>query len=204
VGEAAVPHLPKDLRPVATFGNITGWRKSEVIGLEWRNVDLKGGSVRLDVGTTKNGEGREFPITDDLRELLEAQRTRTDDAQRKTETIIPWVFHRNGRRIKCFRGAWKAACRKAGLPARLYHDFRRTAVRRSVRTAGLHPKLAMALSGHKTDSVFRRYDIISKGDLSVAASALNDAARTELSQTKTQTKTASVGPSGSAGDTISR
>lgn len=176
---AMLGHLPEDVQPVALFGNITGWRRGEVLKLEWRNVDFRGGSVRLDVGTTKNDEGREFPLTDDLRELLERQRARTEEVQRKTGTIVPFVFHRNGRRIKDFRGAWKEACQKAGVPGMHFHDLRRTAVRRSTRSAGLHQKLAMALSGHKTDSVFRRYDIIAKSDLSVAASALNQAARIE-------------------------
>jgi integrase len=67
-------HLPSALQPVIEFAYITGWRiASEVLPLEWRQVDLRAGEVRLDVGTTKNGEGRVFPLTDDLRALLQAQ-----------------------------------------------------------------------------------------------------------------------------------
>ena len=52
------------------FAYITGWRvKSEVLKLEWRHVDLKAGEVRLDPGTTKNGEGRTFPFTIDLKRV---------------------------------------------------------------------------------------------------------------------------------------
>ena len=47
-------HLPDDLRPVVEFAYITGWRmKSEVLPLEWRQVDFKAGTVRLETGTTK-------------------------------------------------------------------------------------------------------------------------------------------------------
>jgi len=66
--ESVLRHLPEDLRPVVRFAYITGWRvKSEVLKLEWRHVDLKAGEVRLDPGTTKNGEGRTFPFTIDLK-----------------------------------------------------------------------------------------------------------------------------------------
>jgi len=72
---ASVPrHLPDELKPVITFAYITGWRiKSEVLSLEWRQIDLQAGEVRLDPGTTKNKEGRTFPVTTDLRTLLQAQ-----------------------------------------------------------------------------------------------------------------------------------
>ncbi len=62
----------------------------------------------------------------------------------------------------------------------LFHDLRRTSVRRSVRAAGPHQKLAMALSGHETDSVFRRYTSLQKSDLSMAVLALNKAAQAEV------------------------
>jgi integrase len=70
--------LPESVRPVATFAYITGWRiDSEVLPLEWRQVDFGAGEVRLDPGKTKNGEGRTFPMTRDLRELLDQQRAIT-------------------------------------------------------------------------------------------------------------------------------
>ena len=57
-----VRHLPAPLRPVVEFAHITGWRiASEILPLEWRQVDLTAGEVRLDAGTTKNGDGRVFP-----------------------------------------------------------------------------------------------------------------------------------------------
>jgi integrase len=74
-------HLPAPLRPVMTFAYITGWRiDSEILPLEWRNVDLKAGEVRLDAGRTKNREGRVFPITDDLRTLLQDQSDKSPES----------------------------------------------------------------------------------------------------------------------------
>ena len=165
-------HLPDYLRPVATVAYITGWRTiSELLPLEWRQVDFNGGTLRLDPGTTKNGDGRVFPLTQELRTVLLDQRAKTDELQRKLGVLIPVVFHIDGKPFKSYRKAWKTACRKAGLPGRIPHDFRRTAVRNLVR-AGVSEVVAMKMTGHKTRSIFDRYDIVSQGDLNDAARKL--------------------------------
>ncbi|HSP96837.1 MAG TPA: site-specific integrase [Candidatus Dormibacteraeota bacterium] len=171
--EAVRAKLPEPLRPVVTFLYITGWRvDSEVVPLQWRQVDFEGGTVRLDPGTTKNGEARVFPMTADLRALLEAQRVYTDAVQKQAGAIIPDVFHRDGEPIRTFRRSWKSACKAAGCPDRLRHDFRRTAVRNLVR-AGIPERVAMQMTGHKTRAVFERYNIVSEGDLTDAARKLD-------------------------------
>jgi integrase len=70
-----------------------GWRiNSEVLPLQWRQVDLKAGEVRLDPGTTKNLEGRVFYLTSELKELLKAQRKAADRIQRRKGMIVQHVF----------------------------------------------------------------------------------------------------------------
>jgi len=165
---AVLEHLPAEIQPIAFFAYCTGWRiRSEVLPLQWRHVDLNTGVVRLDVGTTKNDDGRTFPFTvlPHLATILHRQRQLTADLEAETGVKIPWVFHRRGRRIKDFRGAWKAACTKAGVPGRIPHDFRRTSVR-NLERAGVPRSVAMKLTGHKTESVYRRYAIVSEADLS--------------------------------------
>jgi len=183
--EAVLAHLSEALRPIVTFAYVTGWRiPSEVLTLEWRHVDLKAGEVRLDPGSTKNREGRVFKLTMELRKLLEAQKAERDRVARDTGKICPFVFFRmvaekrggtkKPRQVKTITKAWANACVAAGCPGRIPHDLRRTAVRNMVR-AGIPERVAMKLTGHKTRSVFERYNIVSDGDLGDAATKLDAA-----------------------------
>ena len=166
-------HLPVELQPVMQFAYITGWRiASEVLTLEWRQVDLTAGTVRLDPGTTNNRDGRLFPLTHDLQTLLDVQRAHTDTVSRVIGAIVPLVFHRHGEPIRDFRGAWAKARTAAGCPGRIPHDFRRTAVR-NFEQAGVPRSVAMAMVGHKTESIYRRYAIVDQGMLTDAAQKLS-------------------------------
>lgn len=169
--------LPEHLAGAVTFMYLTGWRsKSEVLPLTWRQVDFGARTVRLEPETTKNREGRTFVMTAELRACLEAQRARVEAIQQASEQIIPWVFvHDDGRPIRGFRKSWATACRLAGVPGRIAHDLRRTAVR-NLERAGVPRTVAMKMTGHKTESVYRRYDIVSERDLHEAAARLDRAA----------------------------
>ena len=102
--------------------------------------------------------------------MLDKQRDEHD--RLKSEGVIcPFVFHRDGRPIKNLRWAWRTACEAAGVPGMLIHDFRRTAVRNLVR-AGVPDTVSMRLTGHKTRSIFSRYDITSEADLQDAVGKL--------------------------------
>ncbi|MFN7972990.1 MAG: tyrosine-type recombinase/integrase [Acidobacteriota bacterium] len=127
----------------------------------------------LEPGTTKNDEGRVFPFGEGqaIHNLLLARRQATDDVERALGRIVPEVFHRNGRPILNFRNAWKVACADAGLPNRIPHDFRRTAVR-NLERAGVPRSVAMKLTGHKTESVYRRYAIVCESDLAEGVARL--------------------------------
>lgn len=139
--------------------------------------------MRLDPGQTKNKEGRLFPYSDllpELRDVIEAQWKETKRIEQAQGIVCPHVFHREGNAIRDFRHAWHAACEAAGVPGKIPHDFRRSAVRNLVR-AGVPEGTAMMLTGHKTRSVFDRYDIVNEADLREAVSKLA-AAGTEKGQ----------------------
>ena len=168
--EALCRHLRPYLVPFVRFGYLTGWRTSEISGLEWRSVDWEREEIRLGAGETKNGHPRTFPIGPGLREIFEERRAATDELA-TTGELISRVFWYEHRRKICpvgdFRANWNTACQKAGLPGRIFHDLRRSAVRNMVRN-GIPERVAMSLCGHLTRAVFDRYNIVSTGDLELA------------------------------------
>jgi integrase len=174
--DSVVKHLRPHNGPPAVFAFITGWRKSEILTLKWPQVDFAAGIVRLEPGTTKNDEARMFPFTTELRGVLEGQRAKAD-ALKQRGIICPWVFfseeygRKKGRQIGDWKRNWKKACQEAGVPAHIFHDFRRTAVRNLVR-AGVPEAVAMKMTGHKTRSVFDRYNIVDEADLFEASRRL--------------------------------
>jgi integrase len=171
--DAVLAHLPDDLQPVFAIAYLIGWRvKSELLTRQWVHVDFQSGWLRLEPGETKNAEGRQFPLTPALRTVLEHQRARTRAVEKATGTIIPWIFHRAGTPIKSFRRAWVTACAKAGVPDRIPHDFRRTAVR-NLERAGVPRSTAMKMVGHKTESIYRRYAIVDEAMLKEGAAKLH-------------------------------
>jgi integrase len=175
--EAIRRRLSPDLQDFVSFLYTTGWRwRSEAAPLRWTNVAFDPGEVRLDPGTTKTGEGRVFPLTAELRVLLERRRAITRDRERELGRVIAHVFTRaNGKPLGTFNKAWASACRAAGVPGRVLHDFRRTAVRSLLR-AGVPERVAMQMVGWKSRQMLDRYHIVSPADLIDAARKL-DAAR---------------------------
>lgn len=158
--------LPDYLRGFVTFAYKTGWRVSEIENLTWNQVDLDQGIVRLETGETKNDEGRAVYLDEELKGVFNCQW----EARKKNQKLLPYVFfNHDGRdKLKDFRRAWDTACKCAEIGKRLFHDLRRTAVRNMVR-AGMPERVAMMVSGHKTRSVFDRYNIVNDADLKEAA-----------------------------------
>ena len=187
--------LPAYMRLPLALGFFTGMREGEVLALEWKQVDLLSNVIRLRAGETKNDEARAIPVVPQLRGLL-------IEARAARQTKCPYVCFRLDRRgqavrIGSFRKAWQTACGKAGLgkmvptgeaairadrpqgrakvktvyEGLIFHDLRRSAVRNLVRS-GVPEKVAMQITGHKTRSVFDRYNIVSENDLTQAGRQL--------------------------------
>jgi integrase len=167
---AVLQLLPAHHRPAAQFAYVTGWRmRSEVLTRQWRHIDFERGLVILDPYEAKTEDPRLFPFTPTLRGLLVAQR-------QGGPADCPWVFYRTdprevsrwGYRIHDFVKAWRRACRSAGVPGMLKHDFRRTAVRNLV-NAGVPERDAMLMVGWRSRQMIDRYNIRSLTDLRRAA-----------------------------------
>jgi integrase len=159
--EAILDHLPDYLKGVVQMAHKTGWRRAEILNLTWEAVDFQAKELRL--RTSKNKEGRCIPLQGELWDVIERQ-WEAREVKLKDRTLIShWVFHNNGQQIKSYYKAWHTACNKAGIPGKLPHDFRRTAARNMTR-AGVTETVAMSITGHKTNSMFRRYNITSQED----------------------------------------
>jgi integrase len=166
--------LPAEIKGLFVTGYITGLRRGEITAIQWPQVDFEAGLITLDKGETKNDEPRSVPILDgDMGDLLVAAKKEHDEKWPQS----PWVFNRGGERIIDFRWAWDEACKRAGVPDLNFHDLRRTAVR-NMRRAGIPQVIRMKISGHKTDSMERRYNIVDSEDLQMAKELLQNRRRT--------------------------
>jgi integrase len=161
-------NLPSALADFTLFAWLTGMRKSEIASLRWEDVD--GDCIRLRAENAKNGNARLIPLEGELSKLMARRKVaRQVKVNGNPVMLSALIFHREGEPIREFRKSWATACKKAGIN-RLFHDLRRSACRNML-AAGVSQVTAMALSGHKTDSMFRRYCIVSETDLRKALRA---------------------------------
>jgi integrase len=154
-------HLPERLRPLVTLAYYSGMRSAELKRLRWNAVDLEGGLLRLYADETKSGEPRLVPLNQETRSMIAMLPHGGDDA---------YVFG-GIKPVGSFRKAWATACRRAELQV-LFHDLRRSGVR-NLRRAGVTEGVAMKISGHKTRTVFERYNIVGESDLRDAVKKLD-------------------------------
>jgi integrase len=151
--------LPEYLRLLFVLGYHTGARLGELRSIRWSQVE--DARIVLHPGTTKNKEGRWLPVYGEMSEWIASARK-----ERERYPDCPYLCQRDGQPLgdSCVKKAWKTACEQAGLPELHFHDLRRSAVRNMDR-AGVPRPVAMRISGHKTESMYNRYNIVSERDL---------------------------------------
>lgn len=179
-----IAEIRKRLRPslssLVGFLAWTGWRVGEATSLPLGNVAQHEGKIYLSASKSKNGKQRIFPYAKfaELDRLIGEQIKATEALGKRLGSPIPTLFWSDrgrsaGSPLKSFRKAWSTACREAGVPWAKVHDLRRSAVRRLVR-AGVQRKVSMRLTGHLTEAVFERYNIVVDNDLNDAMGKLSD------------------------------
>jgi integrase len=158
--ESVCAKLPEYLRDFCRFGFVTGWRKGSIGSLRWSDVGEDVIYLRAENSKTRKPET--MPLQGDLQAIIERRREaavlKSDNAPTR---FAEFVFHRNGQPIGDFRKAWASACVSAGLGKMHFHDLRRTASRNMI-SAGVPQAVAMKITGHRTDSMFRRYAIVNE------------------------------------------
>lgn len=184
--EAVLPQLPEYLRDFCRFGFLTGWRKGSIQSLRWSDV---GDSViYLRAENSKTRKPETMPLEGDLQDIIERRREAAIlEEENGGKRFAEYVFHYDGQPVGDFRKAWATACVAAGLgkmictkcgsesaervcdsckvatrySGKIFHDFRRTASRNMI-SAGVPQAVAMKITGHRTDSMFRRYAIVNE------------------------------------------
>ncbi len=140
--QACSPHL----QPIVITALNTGMRKGEILGLRWDQVDLNHGFILLD--KTKNGERREIPINQTLKDTLQSLTIKMGS---------PYVFIDSlGNRYGDVKKSFKTALKKVEIDDFRFHDLRHTAASHLI-MAGVDLTTVKELLGHKDISQTLRY-----------------------------------------------
>jgi integrase len=158
--------LPERLKALFVCAYHVGNRKGELRKIQDHQVDFEARKIYFRASQTKGKERRAVPIYGDMEYWLRRQ------LERRPERC-PWVFFYRRQPVGAHLEGWREACDRAGLPGLYFHDLRRSAVRNMTR-AGVPRSIAMEVVGHKTESMFLRYDIVSDGDLDIVGEKMEE------------------------------
>ena len=151
----------------------TGMRRGEMLGLEWRRVDLQRRVISLEAAHTKTGKSRSVPLNDNARAAL------INRARFRAETCpgSPWVFANDkGARISSFKRSFATACRVAGIEDFRIHDLRHTCAAWLV-TAGVPLPEVRDLLGHSSVTMTERYAHLDQVNIRAAVDRLDQMSR---------------------------
>jgi integrase len=176
-------HLPSHVAAVVLFLFFCPWRVGAARRLEWRDYSEADQTLTLRRELNKSKHQMKIPVdpehTPELMGVIERQ-------QAKRRSTCPFIFHsrncgaprfdRDGNRRPClgdFQKVWDHACAAIGMTGRIPHDLRRSGVKHYI-DAGVDAYTVMRWSGHRTESMLRRYHIVDLDDLRRAGKKASD------------------------------
>jgi integrase len=183
--ERLLGYLPLHAGRVVHFAYLTGMRAGEIFNLTWDKVDLAQELVRLGAEDTKTSEPRVVFLCDGAYDILKA-------AGRVRSLVHNRVFTYRGKPLKKIKKAFTNACRKAGIVNFRFHDLRHT-FNTNMRKAGVDQSVIMKLTGHKTPSMFQRYNTVDVDDAKLAYRRLEKHLSQEHAQSASRTGKCSQG-----------
>ena len=155
------PHL----YTVVVLALSTGARKSEIINLGWKDVDLNRGIIVLH--ETKNRERRALPLTGRALELIKEL-----SKVRRLDTDLLFPGH-DPRQPMDLRAPWEAALKKAGIEDFRFHDLRHSAASYLAMSGASLMEIADVL-GHKTLQMVKRYSHMSEQHTAGVVARMNE------------------------------
>jgi integrase len=171
--------LPHHAVNPVRFAWETGWRRGEIFGLRWEQVDWDAGVITL--VDSKNGDPRRLPFAESetLAQILREQRASASRIELQRGVRVEYVFHYAGRPMpEGLRRCWRSACLKAGITERLFHDLRRSFIQRC-EDLSVSRSSAMKITGHRTEAIYARYAIAPRASIASALQALQNAKQNE-------------------------
>jgi len=154
--ERLLSECPDYLKPAVLLAYYCGLRQAEVFGLTWQEIDfehgviLKAGRETAQTVRTKTGKGRAIPMHPRVIEALRNAPTRFGKGR---------VFSITRPNRSYFNAVYRA-----GLGDFTFHDLRHCAAN-NLRLAGNSKEVVKEILGHQSDSMFKRYTLISKEEI---------------------------------------
>lgn len=155
------------LYPIVLLAIATGARKSKLLGVKWSDVDLAAG--RITWRDTKNGEDRTAPLGAAVTKLLADRKAARTVVALAGEDLVFDV------RVSQLDHHWRKAREAAGLAGTdlRFHDLRRTCGT-YLGIAGFSEYQIMAVTGHKSPAMVKRYVQVAGEHVRECADALDD------------------------------
>jgi integrase len=153
--QALIAGLREPVRLLVILAAGTGWRVGRLLSLKWTQIDWEAAMIRPEGKQARNKWVGPAPLFEDLRKELFVARAKHE----KDWPNVPWVLHRNGRKVVNYRKEFERARKKIGRPDLHLHDARHHSASRLL-DAGVDEARAMRILGHKTPAMLKRYRLV--------------------------------------------